>query len=60
MRKEARMQGYFLIGMLSTFGLNGWLGLVADQAVAGLVSVLGGMASAAFVAWLKRRWERKS
>lgn len=54
------MQGYFLIGMLSTLGLNGWLGQVADQAVAGVVSVLGGMASAALVAWLRRRWERKA
>ena len=52
------MQFYFVIGMFSTLGLNTLLGQVVDQLVAGLVSVVGGMASAAVVAWLKRRWDK--
>ena len=52
------MQFYFVIGMFSTLGLNTLLGQVVDQLAAGLVSVVGGMASAAVVAWLKRRWDK--
>lgn len=50
---------YFLFGMCLTLGLNSWLTQIADHLVAALISILGGMASAIAVAWVKHRWERR-
>lgn len=50
---------YFLIGMCLTLSLNSWLSGFADHLAAALVSILGGMASAVAVAWMKHWWERR-
>ena len=53
------MGNYFLIGMFSTLSFNAVLSQMADNLLAGVFSIVGGVISSLAVAWVKRRWERR-
>lgn len=53
------MVDYFIIGMFSTLSFNTVLMQMADQLLAGVISILGGVLSSIAVAWVKRRWEER-
>ena len=43
----------------STLGFNAVLSRMADNLLAGVFSIVGGVISSLAVAWVKRRWERR-
>ena len=49
------MGNYFLIGMFSTLSFNAVLSQMADNLLAGVFSIVGGVISSLAVAWVKRR-----
>ena len=53
------MGNYFLIGMFSTLSFNAVLSQMADNLLAGVFIIVGGVISSLAVAWVKRRWERR-
>ena len=53
------MGSYFIIGMFSTLCLNAVLSQMADNLLAGVFSIIGGVVSSLAVAWVKRRWEKR-
>ena len=53
------MGSYFIIGMFSTFSFNAVLSQMADNLLAGVFSIIGGVVSSLAVAWVKRRWEKR-
>ncbi len=53
------MGAYFFIGIFFTLSLNAFFTQLADNLVAGILSVVGGVISSVVVAWCKYRWERK-
>ena len=53
------MGSYFVLGMLSTLSFNAVLSQMADNLLAGVFSIIGGVISSIAVAWVKRRWERR-
>lgn len=54
----SKMGSYFIIGMFSTLSFNAVLSQMADNLLAGVLSIIGGVISSLAVAWAKRRWER--
>ena len=50
------MSSYFIIGMFSTLSFNAVLSQMADNLLAGVLSIIGGVISSLAVAWVKRRW----
>ena len=49
---------YFTVGMISTLGISAVLPQTADELLAAITSIAGGVASAVTVAWLQRHWEQ--
>ena len=54
----SKMGSHFIIGMFSTLSFNAVLSQMADNLLAGVLSIIGGVISSLAVAWVKRRWER--
>lgn len=50
---------YFFTGIFFTLSLNAFFVQVADNLLAGVLSVLGGVISSVVVAWCKHRWDQK-
>ena len=53
------MGNYFLIGMFSTLSFNAVLSQMADNLLAGVFSIVGGVISSLAVAWVKRWWGKR-
>ena len=53
------MGSYFVIGMFSPLSFHAVLSQMADNLLAGVLSVVGGVISSLAVAWVKRRWARR-
>ena len=53
------MGRYLIIGMFSTLSFNAVLSQMADNLLAGVFSIIGGVVSSLAVAWVKRRWEKR-
>ena len=50
---------YFFTGIFFTLSLNAFFSQLANDLVAGILSIVGGVISSVVVAWCKNRWERK-
>ena len=53
------MSLYFFTGIFFTLSLNAFFTQLANDFVAGVLSIVGGVISSVVVAWCKNRWERK-
>ena len=52
------MSIYFFTGTFFTLSLNAFISQLANDLVAGILSIAGGVISSVVVAWCKRRWDR--
>ncbi|WP_270595442.1 MULTISPECIES: hypothetical protein [Butyricimonas] len=52
------MSLYFFTGIFFTLSLNAFFAQLANDFVAGVLSIVGGVISSVVVAWCKRRWEQ--
>ncbi len=52
------MGAYFFIGIFFTLSLNAFFTQLADNLVAGILSVVGGVISSVVVAWCRHRWNQ--
>lgn len=50
---------YFFTGIFFTLGFNAFLSQVADNFIAGMLSIIGGVISSVVVAWFKRQWDQR-
>lgn len=56
---KVMMSLYFFTGIFFTLGLNAFFTQLANDFVAGVLSIVGGVISSVVVAWCKRRWEQR-
>ena len=52
------MSSYFFTGILLTLSLNAFFSQLANDLVAGILSIVGGVISSVVVAWCKYRWSK--
>ena len=55
---KVMMSLYFFTGIFFTLSLNAFFTQLANDFVAGVLSIVGGVISSVVVAWCKRRWEQ--
>ena len=55
---KVMMSLYFFTGIFFTLSLNAFFAQLANDFVAGVLSIVGGVISSVVVAWCKRRWEQ--
>lgn len=53
------MSVYFFTGIFFTLSLNAFFSQLANDFVAGVLSVVGGVISSVVVAWCKYRWDKR-
>lgn len=53
---KVMMSLYFFTGIFFTLSLNAFFTQLANDFVAGVLSIVGGVISSVVVAWCKRRW----
>lgn len=56
---EVMMSIYFFTGIFFTLSLNAFFTQLANDFVAGVLSVVGGVISSVVVAWCKCRWDKR-
>lgn len=52
------MSVYFFTGIFFTLSLNVFFSQLANDLVAGILSIVGGVISSVVVAWCKHRWDQ--